>query len=280
VVHLEPLLQSAKNRNRVLHRRLFHQDRLKAAFERGVLFDVLAVFIQGGGTDAVELPPRQHGFEHVAGIHRSFGPARTYNGMEFVDEQNDPPFRFLDLLEDRFEALFELTAVLGTGHQRSHIEGVNGFAFETFRNVTRHNSLRQPFHHRRLADSRLTDEDRVVLGLPAQDAHNAPNFRIPANDRVQLVGLSLLDQVSPILLESLISPLRGGARHPLVPPHRRQGLEEEIAADAEFLDNPASRGRRCFVGESQEEVFRRNVLVFQPLCFFLSFDEEPAQSLR
>ena len=61
VVHLIALLQAAQNGNGILHVRLVHHYRLEPALQRRVFFDVLAVFIQRGGTDAVQLAPGQHG---------------------------------------------------------------------------------------------------------------------------------------------------------------------------------------------------------------------------
>ena len=36
---------------------------LEAALERGVLFDVLAVLLGGGGTNGLEFPSSQHGLQ-------------------------------------------------------------------------------------------------------------------------------------------------------------------------------------------------------------------------
>src|SRR5207249_2595117 len=51
VVDLVALLEPAEDRDRVLDRRLAHEDRLEAALERRVLLDVLAVLVDGGGPD-------------------------------------------------------------------------------------------------------------------------------------------------------------------------------------------------------------------------------------
>ena len=63
MVHFVPVFEPAKNRNRVLDRRLVHKHRLEAPFERGVLFDMLAVFIERRRADAVQLSARQHGLQ-------------------------------------------------------------------------------------------------------------------------------------------------------------------------------------------------------------------------
>ena len=61
VEDLVPLLQSPKDGDGVLHRGLVDHDGLEPPLQGGVLLDVLAVLVEGGGPDAVELPPGQHG---------------------------------------------------------------------------------------------------------------------------------------------------------------------------------------------------------------------------
>ena len=93
----------------------FDHHRLEAAFERGVFLDVLAVFVERGGADAVQFAARQHRLEHVAGVHRAFGLARADHGVHFVDEENDLPLALGDFLEHGFEAFLEFAAILRAG---------------------------------------------------------------------------------------------------------------------------------------------------------------------
>ena len=86
VMDFVALFQAAQNRNAVLDARLVDQHLLKAPLQRRILFHVLAVLIQGGGADAVQLAARQRRLEHVAGIHRTLGLAGTDHGVQFVDE--------------------------------------------------------------------------------------------------------------------------------------------------------------------------------------------------
>ena len=66
VEHLVPLFQPAQDGDGVLHRGFVHHHRLEPPLQGGVLLDVLAVLVQGGGADAVQLAPGQHGLEQVA----------------------------------------------------------------------------------------------------------------------------------------------------------------------------------------------------------------------
>ena len=90
MVDLEALPQAAQDRDRVLDRRLVDHHRLEAALERRVLLDVLAVLVERGRADAVQLAAREHRLEHVAGVHRALGRAGADDGVQLVDEQDDP----------------------------------------------------------------------------------------------------------------------------------------------------------------------------------------------
>ena len=113
VVHLVALAQPAQDRDRLLDRRLVDEDRLEAPLERGVLLDVLAVLVEGGRADRVQLAAGEHRLEQVGGVHRAFGRTRTDDRVELVDEQDDLALGVLDLLEDGLQPLLELAAELG-----------------------------------------------------------------------------------------------------------------------------------------------------------------------
>ena len=102
VVRLVALLQAAQDRDGVLHRRLADEHRLEAAGEGGVLLDVLAVFIEGGGADAVQLAARQGGLQQVGGVHRPVGLAGPDQGVHLVDEQDDRALGGRHLVQHRF----------------------------------------------------------------------------------------------------------------------------------------------------------------------------------
>ena len=102
--------------------RLIDQHRLEAALQGGVLLDVLAVLVERGRADAVQLAAGQHRLEQVAGVHRAFGLAGADDGVQLVDEQDDLALRLLHFLEHGLEPLLELAAELGAGDQRAHVE--------------------------------------------------------------------------------------------------------------------------------------------------------------
>ena len=185
VEHLETLLQAAQDGDGVLDGGFVHEDSLKSPFERGVLFDVLAVLVEGGGADEVELSAGQHRLQHVAGIHGALGRASADHGVELVDEEDDAPFGTLHLAQDRLETLLELTAVLRPGHERAHVESEDRPVLKALGDVAAHDSLRQALDDGRLAHPGIADQDRVVLGLPRQDLDDAADLAVPPDDGIE-----------------------------------------------------------------------------------------------
>ena len=59
------LLQAAQDRDRVLDRRLADEHRLEAPRQRRILLDVLAILIERGRADAVQIAARQRGLQEV-----------------------------------------------------------------------------------------------------------------------------------------------------------------------------------------------------------------------
>ena len=123
VEHLIPFLQAPENGNGVLHRGLIYRHGLEPALQCGVLFNILAVFVQGGGADAVQLAPGQHGLQQIARIHATFGLSGAHDGVQLIDEQQDLAIGLLYFVENGFEPLLEFAPVFGAGHQRAHIQG-------------------------------------------------------------------------------------------------------------------------------------------------------------
>ncbi|MPM42581.1 hypothetical protein SDC9_89247 [bioreactor metagenome] len=98
VEHLISFLESAQNRNRVLNGWLLDQHRLEPALQRGILLDVLAIFVQRCRADAVQFTTREHRLEQVARVHRALGFSRADDGVKLIDEENDLTLAFFDLV--------------------------------------------------------------------------------------------------------------------------------------------------------------------------------------
>jgi len=233
VVDLEALAQAAQNRDGVLDGGRLDEDGLEAALEGGVLLDVLAVLVEGGGADAVQLPAREHGLEHVAGVHCALGFAGADDGMQLVDEEDDAALGLLDFVEDGFEALFELAAELGAGDEAAHVEGEDGLVFDAFGDIAADDALGEALDNGGLADAGLADEDGVVLGLAEEDAQGAADLLVAADDRVELVAAGFVHEVAAVFGEGFVGAFGVGAGDALVAPDVGEGVQEPVAGDAE-----------------------------------------------
>ena len=229
------LFQAAEDGDGVLHRRLVDLNGLEAALERGVLFDILAVLVKRGRTDAVQLAAGEHRLEQVARVHAALGLARADDGVQFVDEQQDASLALAHLFEHGLEPLLKFAAVLCARDQRAHIERENGLVLQSLGHVAAHDALRQALGDGRLADARLADEHGVVFRLAREDAHDVADLLIAADDRVHLALAGTLDEVGAVLFERVIGVLgvvaRDGAGLDLFQLRRKARLRDAMGAE-------------------------------------------------
>ena len=205
------LLQATQDGDRILHRRLGDEDGLEAPRQGGVLLHVLAVFVESGGADAVQLAPGQGRLEQVGGVHGAIGLPGAHQSVHLVDEQDHGTLGGGDLVQHRLQPLLELAAVLRPGDQGAHVEGQQLLVLQALRNVSIDDALGQALDDGRLADTRLADQDRVVLGPAGQDLDGPANFLVPADDRIDLAVPGRLGQVAGIAVEGVIALLGRGA---------------------------------------------------------------------
>ena len=112
-------------------------------------------------------PPRQHGLDHVAGVHGPFGRAGAHDGVELVDEGDDLALGVGDLLQHRLQPLLELAAVLGPGHHGRQVEGDHALVAQALGHVALDDAVGQALDDGGLAHAGLADEHGVVLGAAA-----------------------------------------------------------------------------------------------------------------
>ena len=211
VVHLVLLLQAAQDRDGVLDRRLADEHRLEAAGQRRVLLDVLAVLVERGGADAVQLAAGQGGLQQVGGVHRPFGLAGADQGVHLVDEQDDRALGGGDLVQHRLQPLLELAAVLRAGDQRAHVERHQLLVLQALRHVAVDDAQGQALDDGGLADAGLADQHRVVLGAAGQHLDGAADLLVAADHRVELLVAGGLGEVAGVALQRVIAFLgRGG----------------------------------------------------------------------
>ena len=195
----------AQDANRIGDSRLLNQKRLETAGQCGILFHVLAVFVQRGGANAMQLTTGQCRLNQVGGIHRTFRRTSTNKSMHFVNKQNDFASGILNFLEHRFQAFLKFTAIFRASDQGTHIKRHQLFVLQAFGDVAIHNAQRQTFGNRGLTDTGFTDQHRVILSPARQHLHRAANFFVATNDRVDLTLLGGLRQIACIFGQGVIT---------------------------------------------------------------------------
>src|SRR5262249_6385775 len=110
-----------ENLNRFIDGWFTDNDFLETALECGVTLDVLAVLIEGCGTDALQFAACEGWLENVRGVNSTFCRTGTNQGMNLVNE-NDAVSTIANFFYDFLQALFKFATILGTGYQRANIE--------------------------------------------------------------------------------------------------------------------------------------------------------------
>ena len=243
--------------------------RLEAPLERRVLLDVLAVLVERGRADRVQLAAGQQRLEHVRRVERAFGRAGAHDGVQLVDEQDDLSLGVDDLLEDRLQPLLELAAVLGAGDQRAHVERDDLLVLEAFGHVAAHDALGQALDDGGLADAGLADEHRVVLGPARQHLDHATDLFVAADDRVELALLGERRQVAAVAFERLVLVLRVLVGHALAAADIGERRQDPIRRQAVLLQQAGAGRAAGLAGDGEEQVLGADVLVLQPAGFGL-----------
>ena len=258
--------------DRLLDGRLLDQHRLEAALEGGVALDVLAVLVERGGADGLQLAARERRLEDVGRVDRAFGGAGADERVQLVDEQHAVA-AVLDLFDDLLEALLELAAVLGAGDERADVQRQQALAHQRLGHVARGDALGQALDDGRLADARLADQGRVVLGAARQDLDDALDLLEAADDRVELAGAGGGGQVHAQLVDDrrlaglavrrALAFLRVGGR---LVQHVDDLRADLLQVDAQRFEH-ARGDALALAHQAEQQVLGADVVVVQPTRF-------------
>ena len=163
---------------------------------------MLAVLVEGGSADDLDLATAQSGLEDIGGVHAALGIAGAHDVVYLVDDEDDVA-RLADLLNEPLHAAFKLTAELGTRHQCGEVEKIDLLLPQLEGYVTGDDALRQPLGDGGLAHAWLADEAGVVLLAAVQDLHHALDLLLPPNDGVQLAVAGALAQIDTVVVQKL-----------------------------------------------------------------------------
>ena len=251
MVHFVALFEATQNCDGVFDRRLTNVDLLETTFERRIFFDVLAVFVERGCTNHVQLAASQHRLDHVARIHGSFAGARTNNGVDLIDKRDDLTGRIDDLFEHRLEPLFEFAAVLRARQHGGNIEADQASVLEALGHITVGDAASESLDDGGLAHTRFTNEHRIVFGATTEHLDDPTNLFVAPNDRINLAIASALGEILAVLLERLKLLFGIGAADTMATAYLLQSLQHFFAADAEPLVH------------RQQQMLDREVVVFK-----------------
>ena len=284
VIGLVAIAQTLEDLDGVGDRRFFDDDLLEATLEGGVLLEVLAELVEGGGADGLKLTAGEHRLEDRRRVDRTFGGTRTDEGVDLVDEEDDVAAG-LDLLEDLLEALLEIASVAGPGDEGAEVERVELLVVQGLGHRVGGDRLGEALDDGGLADAGFADEHRVVLGAAAEDLHDPLGLAAAADDRVERLLAGGLGQVAAELVEheraggiAAARAARGRAGFVAAGTARRTGgvraragtgvprqqLDDLLADPAEVgaeLDEHLGRHAFAFTDQTEEDVLGTDVVV-------------------
>ena len=170
-------------------------DHLEASLQRTVLLDVLAVFIERRGTDALKFSAAQGGLQNVGRIDCAFRSTSSNQRVQLVDEQ-DRVACAADFIHHCFDAFFELTAVLCAGDHHGEVKNDDALVTQQFRNIALNDHLGKALDDGGLSHARFAQQHRIVLLTSAENLRDAFDLVFAANDGIQLALLGEFRQVA------------------------------------------------------------------------------------
>ena len=253
-------------------------DRLEAPLEGAVLLDVLAVLVERGGADGLDLAAREGGLEHVGGVDRALGGAGADEGVELVEEEHDV-LRLADLLHHRLQPLLELAAVLRAGDQRAQVELEQPLVHQHVGHVVaRRSAGRGPRRWRSCPRPGSPISTGLFFVRRARIWMTRSISVLAPDDRVELALAGQLGQVARELVEDRRLRALLGPRVVLVAEERQRLLPHLVESGAERLEDLGG-DRLPFLHEAEEQVLGADVVVAE-LPRFLDGELEHALGLR
>ena len=268
-MNLVLVTKSTQNRNRVLDIRLSTINLLETPLQCGIFFYVLPIFVESRGTNRLQFTSSKGRFEQIACVHATFTCPSPYNCMKLIDEKNYLPLRLCDFGDYSLQSLLKLTAEFCTGNKASHVQRKKTFVFKAFRDIPACDSAGKTFDNCRLSDSRLTNQNRIILCSAYKNLHYAADFFIAANYRVNFVLSGTCRQISAIFFESLHFAFRVLRINFLVSADALQGFKNRLFCDSVLTQKLACTA--IALRHSKKNMLHRKKLVFKSRHFLFGF---------
>ena len=261
MVVLIALLQSTQDTDGVGHTRLVHHHGLEPAFQSFVLLKIFLVFVEGGGTDTPQFSSGQCWLQDVGGIHGALTFARTHQGVDFIDEEDNVALALRHLVDHAFQTLLKLTLILRTGNQGAHVERIELLVLQVFRHIATQNPVGKAFHDGGLTGSWLTNQDWVVFCTAAQNLKHTPDLIVTPNHWVELAAAGGVDQVDGVFRQTLVVVLAALAVNALAVTQFEDGLLQTFLRHSHAFHHLRYAALRQ--EQSQKDGFQRHVFVAQ-----------------
>ena len=208
MIGLVVLCNAVQHLNGLVNGRLVDSNRLETAFQRRILFDILAVFFKCCCTDHLDLATGKRRFQNVRRIHRAFGISCADQIVNLVNKQDDVSL-LLYLCDQTLDTAFELPTELCSGNQRGQIQQVYLLVFQVHRNISGMNPQSDSLGDGGFADTRFTDQTRIVFGAAGQNLNHTCDFLVPSDHCIQFSVGSTLAQIGAVVPQEfqLLFPL-------------------------------------------------------------------------
>ena len=204
VVVLIALLKAPEDRDGLGGGRLVDHHFLETALQCLVLLKVLLVLVEGSATDGAKFAAGERRLEDVGRIHRAARAARAHQRMDLIDKQYHFPFAVDHFLDHTLEPLLELALVLGACDKRTHVQRINPSVLEVLGHLAGDYLLGYAFGNSGLADTRLTYQDRIVLGPSRQNLEDPSYLVIPADHGVKLTLCGAIVKIDGVFTQKFI----------------------------------------------------------------------------
>ena len=167
-------------------RRLVHNNRLEATFQRGVLFDVLGVFAQCRCAHNGQIAARKRRFQYFGGVHGSVGSTACADKIvNFVHKQNYVTVGN-NLRNYFFQTFLEIAAETAACNHTCDVQFHKTFALKFRRYTPLRHGKSQSLYYGCFTNARFAHKHGIVFGAASKRLYNTGEFRISAYYGVDL----------------------------------------------------------------------------------------------